>query len=491
MRSDVKASVQWAVLLLFSSIFALTTGCSGGGGSSTGAGAQAAAAKTVTGVAATGAPIAGGTVWIKDSSASPVERQQQTASDGSFSFIAADLKPPFMLKAASTAATQNLYSVATDYGMTNITPLTTIVVAQASQRDDLDALYTNLNPAEIAAVSAQMTFADTTVQNTFAPLMSAFNVQGSLVFGRFEANGKGLDALLDAVAITVAPGSISVTQKNSGTLLLETSATRISRTAISMSGVTPPVQPPPPNTGSELYETKCAGCHGAAGTSNLQGRMTIALTQSAITSNRGSMGMLSGLSTADVQAIYDYLSGIVPPAPVPPPDPNPLPTPTPTPTSDGTTLYSTYCAGCHGALAASSLAGTTASRIQNAISNNRGGMGYLSSLSGAQLEALAAVLSSVTETPAATQACGSCHAIPPPSGKHSKHTSERIGCVTCHGSGYSTTTFNAATHDNGTINIDTTTTKWNSVLKSCANACHSKETWSSSSSSDNSSRDDD
>jgi hypothetical protein len=51
-----------------------------------------------------------------------------------------------------------------------------------------------------------------------------------------------------------------------------------------------------------------------------------------------------------------------------------------------------------------------------------------------------------------------------------------LACATCHGSGYSTTTVNAATHDNGVKNL-ATTIGWNATSRSCSNSCHGKKSW--------------
>jgi fibronectin type 3 domain-containing protein len=59
---------------------------------------------------------------------------------------------------------------------------------------------------------------------------------------------------------------------------------------------------------------------------------------------------------------------------------------------DGVALYSANCASCHGALAVSSKSGRTATQTQAAISANRGGMGTLSTLSAAQVQAITDVL---------------------------------------------------------------------------------------------------
>lgn len=79
-------------------------------------------------------------------------------------------------------------------------------------------------------------------------------------------------------------------------------------------------------------------------------------------------------------------------------------------------------------------------------------------------------------TPAASSTCGSCHAIPPSTGHHTTHVSRNILCDTCHGSGYSRTTVNAATHNNGTRNVSANI-GWNATGRSCANSCHSSRSW--------------
>jgi hypothetical protein len=79
---------------------------------------------------------------------------------------------------------------------------------------------------------------------------------------------------------------------------------------------------------------------------------------------------------------------------------------------------------------------------------------------------------SCTPPPAA---CNTCHAIPPGTGKHAFHQS-RATCTTCHGTGYSSTTVNAATHNNGVKNV-ASTQGWNATARTCANSCHGTKTW--------------
>ena len=234
-------------------------------------------------------------------------------------------------------------------------------------------------------------------------------------------------------------------------------ATQVSAIATAL---TPPVTPPPPVTnGATLYASYCAGCHGVLASTTKPGR-TAAQIQTAINSNIGGKGSLSSLTSTQVSAI----AAVLPPAPTTPPPP----------VTNGATLYSTNCASCHGVLASTTKPGRTAAQIQTAITNNTGGMGYLSTLTPTQVSAIAAVLPPATSTP--SPACGSCHAIPPATGKHTFHNGQRVSCATCHGTGYSTTTVNAATHNNGVKNI-ATTIGWNPASRSCSNSCHSSKSW--------------
>jgi hypothetical protein len=75
-----------------------------------------------------------------------------------------------------------------------------------------------------------------------------------------------------------------------------------------------------------------------------------------------------------------------------------------------------------------------------------------------------------------TQACGSCHTIPPSTGRHTKHTSF-TSCSTCHGTGYSPTTVNSATHNDGVKNI-VSNLGYNPSTGTCATAgCHGSRSW--------------
>jgi hypothetical protein len=82
----------------------------------------------------------------------------------------------------------------------------------------------------------------------------------------------------------------------------------------------------------------------------------------------------------------------VEPPPVTPPPPVEPPPVTPPPPLDGAALYTANCGGCHGAINAIQrmpASNRSATDFRRAIDQNKGGMGFLSGLSDAQLAAIA------------------------------------------------------------------------------------------------------
>src|SRR5450631_209130 len=168
-------------------------------------------------------------------------------------------------------------------------------------------------------------------------------------------------------------------------------------------------------TPEALYTSNCAGCHGPLATSSKLGA-TLARIQTAISGNIGGMGSLSNsLTISQMQAIATALTASSPGT-------GTGGTGTGgtgiggTTASNGTTLYATDCAGYHGALASSAKLGATPARIQSAISGNTGGMGSLSSLSVADVQAISTALAGTGTGTTTTDGaalfntyCSSCH----------------------------------------------------------------------------------
>jgi len=162
--------------------------------------------------------------------------------------------------------------------------------------------------------------------------------------------------------------------------------------------------------GLTLYDTNCASCHGA-GTSSTKAGATVARINAGITSV-AAMNSLSTLSTAEIQAIADFLATISPPPP-------------PTGPIDGAVAYDTYCASCHGAGTSSTKAGATVARI-NAGITSVAAMNSLSTLSTAEIQAIADFLATISPPP-------------PPTGPIDGAVAYDTYCASCHGAGTSST----------------------------------------------------
>jgi len=195
------------------------------------------------------------------------------------------------------------------------------------------------------------------------------------------------------VATTIPTVSHTYNQPGAYTVTLAVQdANSITGVAVSTVVIKPNTSPP---DGSTLYANNCAICHGPLASSSKLNRSASRI-QGAIDANIGYMGYLKGLTPAEVQAIADALvSGTPPP-------------------TDGPTLYTNNCAGCHGPLASSSKLNRSASQIQGAIDVNIGNMGYLSDLTPAEVQAIADALVSTTPPPTDgptlyTNNCAGCH----------------------------------------------------------------------------------
>jgi len=226
-----------------------------------------------------------------------------------------------------------------------------------------------------------------------------------------------------------------------------------------------------------LFNTNCAVCHTPFG---LQNR-TASEIRTAISGNIGGMGtsQLQALTSADHDGLARALSPSATPAnncatchssTTPPPASSP-----------GQAIYDVSCAGCH------SLGTYDASGSPNLLGRGSAVAGKFASahygitLNATDISNVTTFINSPsgtpspTPTPTPTPTCGSCHGIPPSTGRHSRHSS--YSCSSCHGSGYSKTAVNTATHNNGTKNV-VSSTGWNASTRSCSsNSCHGSESW--------------
>ncbi|SDJ73906.1 hypothetical protein [Variovorax sp. OV700] len=197
---------------------ALLSACGGGGGGSGGGfgfippassggggGDQPAAATTLSGTVATGAAFAGAALTVFDQTGAKV-CEVTTTAEGTYSCsLPAGTRAPLVIQAVRDDLTLYSTTASTATGTTNVTPLTTIIVAQLSPNGDPSQLAAAIQ-ADAGAVTAG-SIGDQVAKLVAAlqPLLSALNLSIDPMSGEFTANGTGQDRLLDAINVSVRP----------------------------------------------------------------------------------------------------------------------------------------------------------------------------------------------------------------------------------------------------------------------------------------------
>jgi uncharacterized protein YccT (UPF0319 family) len=145
------------------------------------------------------------------------------------------------------------------------------------------------------------------------------------------------------------------------------------------------------------------------------------------------------------------------------------------PAVTGATSYNLYWSTTTGVtpLTGTMIANAISPNVQTGLSAATTYFYVVTAVNAAGESAPSAQASATTTTPALV--CGTCHAIPPALGAHVRHFSVGIDCGTCHGTGYSSTTVNTATHMNGVK--DVTISIWNPATRSCSTFCHGARSW--------------
>lgn len=196
---------RWALPL----VVAVGLAACGGGDDDPPAGGGAGPTATITGLAATGAAIPNAVVTGVNAAGQSVT--VSSGADGSFT-IAIPEGAPYGLK-ITDAAGKTWYSYANAAGRANITPLTTLALAQATGNQPLAEV---LNAWATRQPTADQVLAAAAVLN--ANLQDVMRGQGvdpaavNVFTASFAANGQGLDAVLDAMRVSFSCTATSCTQ---------------------------------------------------------------------------------------------------------------------------------------------------------------------------------------------------------------------------------------------------------------------------------------
>ena len=140
MQQGVLKNMGWGArgrMLLLAAAAAGLAAC--GGGDDGGATTPAPAATSLSGTAAVGAPIAGGTVQVRCSGANVLESVTSASGTWRVDTTGQSLPCAVRVTGGNLAAGQALHSVALSFDTLNITPLTDLIVANATAGDWLIA----------------------------------------------------------------------------------------------------------------------------------------------------------------------------------------------------------------------------------------------------------------------------------------------------------------------------------------------------------------
>ena len=194
-----------ATLLLLVFTFVLIA-CSGGDDGIDGTGLK--------GTAAIGAPISNAPVVVKDANGTKVELS--TDDNGKWGIEAQDmggLTPPFIIK-VDISSDQSLFSLATERGFANITPISDVAARNwfKSRGRDIETEHDDDNPIVSPPTKANFDPLKIALKNLFRIAFSEFNLPEGFDFikSKFDADHTGFDGLLDHLHVTIANDRVIV-----------------------------------------------------------------------------------------------------------------------------------------------------------------------------------------------------------------------------------------------------------------------------------------
>ena len=162
---------------------------------------------TVSGTAAGGAPFAGATVTLIDSTGTSYTGGV-TGSDGSYTItVPLTAKPPFVIQAVRDD--QTLVSVVAEAKdtTTNVTPVTTLIASRLSPSGDPAKLADEIKAKPTLVDAAVLKVKVAEVVALIKPVMDAVGDSTDPLNGKLVADGTKADKVLDSLSITIIPNS--------------------------------------------------------------------------------------------------------------------------------------------------------------------------------------------------------------------------------------------------------------------------------------------
>jgi hypothetical protein len=192
-------------------LFLFFTACGGGGGG--GGGSSPPAATSISGTAATGAPVASATIAITGATGGTVTAD--TGTDGKYTANVTSLTAPYLLKVTSGATT--LYSVGNAAGTVNIHPLTDLIIRAwyEAHGTTVDVAFTNpaANANTTPPTTAQVAVIKTVVKNMVDDWLTLLGVDSASfdpITTAFNADGATFDGFLDKIQVTGGTVNVNV-----------------------------------------------------------------------------------------------------------------------------------------------------------------------------------------------------------------------------------------------------------------------------------------
>lgn len=188
---------------------ALVAACGGGGGGGAST-SSATAVTTLSGTAAVGHPIVGGSVSVRCAGGTP-PAATITDSNGAWSIDVANQTLPCAVAltggtANGVANTNQYHSVTTARGVVNITPMTDLLVANIVQSTTPSTWFASLAGTPTALNSISQANIDASLQrfrNAY-PLLSALSTINPISDSFTPSSGNSMDDMLEALAQTRA-----------------------------------------------------------------------------------------------------------------------------------------------------------------------------------------------------------------------------------------------------------------------------------------------
>jgi hypothetical protein len=429
-------------------------------------------ATSVSGIVSLGT-ASSSTVSLKDSSVPAKELTTTAGSYGQYYVNVVGLTPPYIVKATSTdsSGSSQVYSVSAKGGRTNINEFSGTVVTAAAEGASPEELYEKSEPERNRRISDRLEAVINSLRTVLAPLFALYQTSGDPISGdddeEDDNENSGLKAMLRDVRFVVKAGTVAVTNRLTGGLIYSAPLSAIE------SGTFYP-ENMPAGPGTTPTPTPCSYTYSpwsACQTDNSQTRTMLT------SSPDGCIGtpILSQpcIFVPPVTTCTSFTYSAWGACQSNNTQTRTVTSSSPAGCTGGTPVLSQACTYVPPVTTCSSFTYSAWGACQSDNTQTR----TVTSSSPTGCTGGTPVLSQACTYVPPAPACGSCHTIPPSTGQHTFHVSSRgISCSSCHGTGYSSTTVNAATHINGTTNL-VSSLNFNATASSCSPACHGTRSW--------------